>query len=88
MSGFDKEKWRAQIVDVDFGSTLDEYILVLLERAHAEGRAGAWDEVRDAADGFLDRHWPDAGDRPPSPPAKLIAFMNELAALAAARGTP
>lgn len=90
---FDREKWRAETVawadSYDSGTGAVRDLLPLLERAYAEGRAVAWDEVRDAADGFLDRHWLAAGDRPSSPPAKLIAFMNELAALAAARkGTP
>ena len=95
----DREKWRAELKKIEhaiddgaggaFFGAEEEDALALLERAYAEGRAGAWDEVRDAADGFLDRHWLAAGDRPSSPPAKLIAFMNELAALAAARkGTP
>ena len=42
-------------------------------------------DVREACareiDKLLDRHWPDTGDRPSSPPAYLLALHDKIAAL-------
>lgn len=84
MSGFDKEKWRAELEECSPDAGNDVVFiydaLALLERAYSEGRA----EGESAALSELENHLPSEHH------GKLTAGCFKIAreALAAARGTP